>query len=180
MKTNKLLLIGLLLPALGLAADPTIQLKVALKATTYSASGGKIVKNTILNSTLVSQCTAVAGAQLVAVFDTVTKTVVELDVVNPCGSNLCQVATFSAAGTCADTGIVNGKEELVCPLSFTSNTNTFFFGADVSADTKLTLDAQSQPTGGSSKMVGVVDYDGNFGVITLTVRSEFKPAGGCP
>ncbi len=140
------------MPSLGLAVDPTVQLKASLKATTYSASDGKIVKNNILNSTIVAGCTAVAGAQLVAVFDTVTKGIVELDVVNPCGSNLCQAATFSTVGACADTGIVNGKEELVCPLSFQSSSGPFF-GADVSADTKLTLNAQDQPTGGSAKMM---------------------------
>ncbi len=158
-------------------AQSNVLVRATVKATTFSASGGKIVKKTSSNVNLVSHCTSTAGAQLVAEFSTNTLSIAALDVVDPCGNVICQIATFSS-DTCVDTGVVNGKEELVCPISISISSGGDGF---LVSDTKLTFGGSGDIKSGLLKATGVfVDSDGNPGNLSITVSGGFKPASNCP
>jgi hypothetical protein len=154
-----------------------ILVSAAVKATSFDSSGGKIIKKTTSNTTIISDCTSAAGAQLVGLFDASTLELVELDVVDSCGITQCQIATFSLADDCVDTGVVNGKEELVCPVSMSLNGGG---GGELLCDLKLSFDSMGAITGGKLKCTGVlVDGSGHPGTISITAGSVFKPGSGC-
>jgi hypothetical protein len=162
------------------AAETNILIKAVLKATLYDASNGKILKEPVTNPTIIGDCTSTPGAQLVGVFDTVTKGLLALVVVDSCGNLLCPVATFSIVegGDCVDTGAVGTKEEVVCPVSVSF---THGGGGALLCDTKLKLDSQGAVIGGSLKCSGIfVDDSGHPGTISITASAGFTPTGNCP
>ncbi len=180
MKVTRFLVMAMsagLVLSVAQARAELIKINASVKATQYSASGGKIIKSPVTNPTIIGGCTNAPGAQLVGLFDTVAKALVELDVVDSCGDVLCQVATFEINGDCADTGVVNGKQELICPVSMSLMQGG---GGALITDVKLSLDSQGAVTGGSLKATGVYEDDsGHPGSIAITAGSGFKPGRGC-
>ncbi len=178
-------LIAVVSAVLGMAAvaaqAQTQLLNVTFTGTKYGVGGGKILKQPQRNANLVSDCTDIAGSQLVVQFDDSANPpqLLELDVVNPCGGILCQVATLTTdLDTVQDTGaVVNGKREIVSFVTIQSDSGT---QGGVLCDLKLTYSA-GEIKGGSIKCTGLLtDNSGNPVSISLTISKSFKPASNCP
>jgi len=164
--------------AWGGFATETVLVEATVQETVYKASDGEITPVIINNNTLIAACTNEVGAALVAVVDESSGDLLELNVVDKCGNTLCTVATFGSAGSCQDTGVVNSKEEIVCPMSFSNATDSV--SGHLISVIKLSFDKQGSLSGVSERGSGVlVNALGLPGTIKIKISGVFTPAKGC-